>query len=350
MIRLIPIIALLFAMPAAAEKPPVVSSTLRDEPSGSDSNESQPKPNVILIITDDQGYGDMSCHGNPILKTPNLDMLHAQSVRLTDFHVDPMCAPTRAALMTGRYSARAGVWSTLTGCYIPPRSEITLGHLFSAAGYGTAMSGKWHLGDTYPYGAEHRGFQHVIRHGAGVIGEVPDYWNNDYFEDTYLENGRWLKYTGFCTDIWFNEIIDYIRSHRDEPFFCYLATNAPHGPYNVHGRWVKPYLDAGVPKRRARFYGLIANIDENVGRLMDFLDHEKLADNAILIFMGDNGTAGGVSRGKDGTCKPPSPATPMSAAWSSAPRRRILSSSPATAGAPRARRCPIARCTCARAS
>jgi len=273
------------------------------------------KPNVILIITDDQGYGDMSCHGNPILKTPNLDKLHSESVRLTDFHVDPMCAPTRAALMTGRYSARAGVWSTLTGCYIPPRSEVTLGHIFSDAGYKTAMFGKWHLGDTYPYGAEHRGFQHVVRHGAGVIGEVPDYWNNDYFDDTYLENGKWRKFDGFCTDIWFDETIDYIRScnapstgsGQAKPFFCYLATNAPHGPHNVHERYVRPYLDAGVPKQRADFYGLIANIDENIGRLTNFLDQENLAENTILIFMGDNGTAGGVSRGKDGTCKPPSP-------------------------------------------
>ena len=134
------------------------------------------QPNVVLIITDDQGYGDMSCHGNPFLKTPNLDKLYSQSVRLTDFHVDPMCAPTRAALMTGRYSARSGVWSTLNGCYIPRREEVTMGHMFASAGYSTGMFGKWHLGDSYPYGAEHRGFQYVVRHGAGVVGEVPDAW------------------------------------------------------------------------------------------------------------------------------------------------------------------------------
>jgi len=264
------------------------------------------QPNVILIITDDQGYGDMSCHGNPILKTPNLDKLHSQGVRFTDFHVDPMCAPTRAALMTGRYSARTGVWSTLTGCYIPRRREITLGHLFYDGGYATGMFGKWHLGDTYPYGAEHRGFQHVVRHGAGVVGEVPDFWNNDYFDDTYLENGKWKEFEGFCTDVWFDEAMTFMRANKGRPFFCYLATNAPHGPFNVHDRYVKPYLAAGVPKWRARFYGLIANIDENVGRLMDFLDREALARNTILIFMGDNGTAGGVNRTPDGVCRPPS--------------------------------------------
>ncbi|VGO19620.1 arylsulfatase [Pontiella sulfatireligans] len=251
------------------------------------------QPNVILVLTDDQGYGDMSCHGNPFLKTPNIDKLHAQSVRLTDFHVDPMCAPTRAALMTGRYSARTGVWSTLNGCYIPRREEITMGHMFANGGYGTAMFGKWHLGDSYPYGAEHRGFQHVVRHGAGVVGEIPDAWNNNYYDDTYLKNGKWTKFNGFCTDVWFDECMDYVKSHKGKPFFCYLAANAPHGPFNSHEKYFKPYLEMGIPEKRARFYGLIANIDENVGRLMAFLEKENLTEDTILIFMGDNGTAMG---------------------------------------------------------
>ncbi|MFV1996295.1 MAG: sulfatase-like hydrolase/transferase, partial [Verrucomicrobiales bacterium] len=195
---------------------------------------------------------------------------------------------TTHAVILGRESDRG---STLNGCYIPGRDEVTMGHVFSEGGYGTAMFGKWHLGDTWPYGAEHRGFQHVVRHGAGVVGEVPDYWKNDYFDDTYLKNGVWEPFEGFCTDIWFEEAMDYIRSRKARPFFCYLATNAPHGPFNVHDRYVKPYLEAGVPEKRARFYGLIANLDENLGRLMDFLDREGLTDNTILIFMGDNGTS-----------------------------------------------------------
>jgi arylsulfatase A-like enzyme len=269
------------------------------------------QPNVILILTDDQGYGDMSCHGNPVLKTPNIDRLHEQSVRLTDFHVDPMCAPTRAALMTGRYSARTGVWSTLNGCYIPRREERTLAHMFQDAGYGTAMFGKWHLGDSYPYAAEHRGFQHVVRHGAGVVGEVPDAWNNNYYNDTYLKNGEWKRYNGFCTDIWFDECMEYIRAKKDpstssrqaKPFFCYLAVNTPHGPFNSHEKYFKPYLEQGVPETRARFYGLIANIDENIGRLTDFLEEEKLASNTIVIFMGDNGTAMGAGMRGNGLVK-----------------------------------------------
>lgn len=255
------------------------------------------KPNVIVIITDDQGYGDMSCHGNPYLKTPNLDKLHTQSIRLADFHVDPMCAPTRAALMTGRYSARAGVWSTLNGCYIPPRDEVTMGHLFSNGGYKTAMFGKWHLGDEYPYGAEHRGFQHVVRHAAGVIGEVPDRWNNDYFDDMYLKNGTWQKFNGYCTDVWFSETMQFIKSNKEEPFFCYLAPNAVHSPFNIAEKYVEPYKHLSIPDKRKRFYGMIANFDENIGQLMAFLDEEKLADNTVLIFMGDNGTSMGCDYG-----------------------------------------------------
>ncbi len=260
-------------------------------------------PNVILIITDDQGYGDFSCHGNPYLKTPHLDALHADSVRLSDFHVDPMCAPTRAALMTGRYSARTGVWSTLNGCYIPRHDEVTMGHMFGRAGYATAMFGKWHLGDSYPYGAEHRGFQHVVRHGGGVVGEVPDYWNNDYFNDTYWKNGQWLPMKGYCTDIWFDEAMSYMKEKKQEPFFCYLATNAPHGPMNVEDRYALPYFEQGIEERRAKFYGMIANIDENVGRLREFLQQEGLAENTILIYMGDNGTAAGVTLDKQGHAK-----------------------------------------------
>ncbi|MDZ8119067.1 arylsulfatase [Pontiella agarivorans] len=251
------------------------------------------RPNVVLLITDDQGYGDLSCHGNPVLKTPNLDKLHEQSVRLTDFHLDPMCAPSRTALLTGRYSARAGVWSTLNGCYIPPRTEVTLGHLFSANGYDTSMFGKWHLGDAYPYSARYRGFNYVVRHGAGVVGEVPDHWGNTYFNDTYLKNGEWEQFDGYCTDVWFEEAIKHIKSVKGKPFFCYLAPNAPHNPFNVDERYSKPYLNAGVPEQRARFYGMIANIDENVGRLLSFLEEEGLAENTIILFMGDNGTSGG---------------------------------------------------------
>jgi arylsulfatase A-like enzyme len=147
-------------------------------------------PNVVLVMTDDQGYGDLSCLGNPVLKTPNLDKLYAESVRLTDYHVAPTCSPTRAALLTGRWSNRTGVWHTIMGRSMLRENEVTMGQIFQDAGYATGMFGKWHLGDNYPYRPEDRGFAEVIRHGAGGVGQTPDYWDNAYFDGSYFYNGR----------------------------------------------------------------------------------------------------------------------------------------------------------------
>lgn len=141
------------------------------------------KPNVILIMTDDQGYGDLGCHGNPVLETPNIDRFYQESVRLTNYHVDPLCSPTRSALMSGMYSHRARVWATIMGRHILRRDAKTMADVFAANGYRTAIFAKWHLGDNYPYRAADRGFQHVIVHGGGGIGQTPDYWGNDYFDD-----------------------------------------------------------------------------------------------------------------------------------------------------------------------
>lgn len=258
------------------------------------------KPNVILVLTDDQGYGDMACHGNSAIATPHLDRLHGEGVRLTDYHVDPMCAPSRAALMTGRYSARTGVWSTLMGRYIMRRDEVTMAQVFAASDYRTGMFGKWHLGDNYPYRPQDRGFHETLTFGAGVVGEIPDYWNNDYFNATYLRNGRPERFEKYCTDVWFDEAIKFIEVCGAAPFFCYISTNAPHGPFNVHDRYSKPYLKLGIPPHRARFYGMITNIDENLGRLRKRLEELGLADDTIIIFFGDNGTSAGVSVDRDG--------------------------------------------------
>lgn len=141
------------------------------------------RPNVIVILTDDQGYGDMSCHGNPWLRTPNLDRLFAESVRLEDDHVDPVCTPTRAALMTGRYSSRVGAWTVTEGRQLLRADEVTMARLFSDSGYRTAMFGKWHLGDVWPYAPRYRGFQEVVRHFAGGIDEIGNPIGNDCFDD-----------------------------------------------------------------------------------------------------------------------------------------------------------------------
>ncbi len=263
------------------------------------------RPNVILVMTDDQGYGDLGCHGNPVIQTPNLDKLYTQSVRLTDFHVGPTCSPTRAALMTGRYCNRTGVWHTIMGRSLLRRDEVTMGDVFSASGYRTGIYGKWHLGDNYPFRPQDRGFGEVLIHGGGGVGQGPDYWGNDYFDDTYFHNGVPEKFEGYCTDVWFDGAMKFIEANKNRPFFCYIPTNAPHGPYNIADEYVKPYLDKGLPERQARFYGMITNIDDNMARLMRRLRQLGLEENTILIFMTDNGTSGGSysagMRGKKGS-------------------------------------------------
>lgn len=251
------------------------------------------RPNVVLVITDDQGYGDVGANGNSMIRTPNLDRLHAASVRLTDFHVDPTCSPTRSALMSGRYSTRTGVWHTIMGRSIMSTDEVTLAELFKAGGYRTGMFGKWHLGENHPCRPMDQGFDEAFYHGGGGVGQGPDYWGNDYFDDTYFRNGKPEKVTGYCTDVWFDNALAFIEKHKDRPFFVYLSTNAPHGPYLVDAKYSKPYLEKGVPKEMANFYGMITNIDENMGRLIGSLKKWGLEENTILIFMTDNGTAAG---------------------------------------------------------
>jgi len=255
------------------------------------------KPNVILVMTDDQGYGDLACHGNTIIRTPNLDKLYGESVRLTDFHVSPVCTPTRASLMTGQNAVRTGAWGTTWGRSLPRKGLTTMAEVFAANGYRTGHFGKWHLGDNYPFRPEDRGFQEVLRHGGGGVGQTPDYWGNDYFDDTYFHNGKPKKFSGYCTDVWFDNALAFIEQNRDRPFFCYLPTNAPHSPYWVAEKYENEYAnDSDVPN--VSFYGMIANIDENMGRLRKSLFDLGIAEDTILIFMTDNGTAAGYRNGK----------------------------------------------------
>jgi arylsulfatase A-like enzyme len=257
------------------------------------------QPNVVIVITDDQGYGDLGFTGNPAVQTPALDSLRRQSTLLNNFHVDPTCAPTRAALMTGRYSNRVGVWHTVQGRNMLRRREVTMADIFGQNGYATGLFGKWHLGDCYPYRPEDRGFQHSVYHPAGGVGQAPDYWGNDYFDDTYLVNGKLQRFEGFCTDVWFREGMKFIENNVREgrPFFAYIAPNAPHSPFYCPEEYAKPY-EGNPAVSRAEFYGMITNIDDNMTRLMSRLETLGVADNTILIFMTDNGTAGGLHEGR----------------------------------------------------
>ncbi|MGQ1910321.1 arylsulfatase [Marinifilum sp. RC60d5] len=265
---------------------------------GCQSKKKIEKPNVILIVTDDQGYGDLACHGNPIIKTPNIDKLHSESVRLTNFHTGTTCTPTRAGLMTGRNSNRNGTWHTIGGCSLLNEKETTVADVFSENGYTTAMLGKWHLGDMYPFRPQDRGFQTAFYNGGGGVGQTPDYWNNDYFDDTYFRNGKPEKVEGFCTDVWFKEAKKFVDANQDKPFLLYLSLNAPHGPYNVPEQYYKMYENADLKPHQKRFYGMISNIDERVGELREYLKEKGLSENTILIFMTDNGTSAGLAYDK----------------------------------------------------
>jgi arylsulfatase len=251
------------------------------------------KPNVILIMTDDQGYGDFSCHGNPVLKTPNLDRLHSQSVRLTDFHVAPMCTPTRSQLISGLDALRNKARHVCGGLDMLRQDVPTMADIFKAAGYRTGIFGKWHLGDNYPYLPQNRGFDEALYHKSWGITSAGAYWGNDYFDDTFYHNGKLKKYDGYCNDVWFQEASKWIkaRAKNKEPFFCYLPTNTPHAPLLVPDKYAEPYKEHG---NRAKFLGMIANIDQTMGSLMQILDQIGIAEDTILIFMTDNGGAGGV--------------------------------------------------------
>ncbi len=257
------------------------------------------RPNVVFVLTDDQGYGDLSCHGNPVVKTPHLDALHGESVRLTDYHVGPTCAPTRAGLLTGHYANSTGVWHTIGGRSLLRSDEISMADYFGRSGYATGIFGKWHLGDNAPYRPQDRGFDTVVVHGGGGVGQTPDYWGNSYFDDSYWDGKSHTRYEGYCTDIWFQEALKFIERNRSKPFFCYIPTNAPHSPHIVDPAYSDPYLAVTPHEERAKFYGMLANIDENVGGLRRRLAELGLAENTIFIFMTDNGSAGGVEVDED---------------------------------------------------
>lgn len=271
-------------------------------------------PNVILILTDDQGIGDLGCHGNPWIKTPNIDTFYEDAVRMTDFHVSPVCTPTRGAIMTGRYPINNGAWATYKGRDALSEENLTMAEIFQQNGYRTGLFGKWHLGDNFPVRPTDCGFDVSVNHKAGGVGELSDYWGNTYFDDVYYVNNEPRQFEGYCTDIWFEEAMKFIDDNQDKPFFVYIPTNAPHGPLYVDEKYAEPYKRLADAKEivSAEFYGMIVNIDENFGKLEAYLKKTGLADNTILIFMTDNGTANGISpdgkigynqglRGKKGT-------------------------------------------------
>ncbi|MFO7957839.1 MAG: arylsulfatase [Candidatus Brocadiia bacterium] len=251
------------------------------------------RPNVLMILTDDQGYGDLSCHGHPVLHTPNIDRLHDESVRLTDFHVAPMCAPTRGELMSGVHCLRNGAMATSLGRHLLKPELPTIADMFHADGYATGIFGKWHLGDSYPYRPHDRGFEEAIyHHGFGLTG-ADAYWENDYLNPYYRHNGELKQAEGYCTDFWFDTAMDWMAEQNEQgrPFLCYLPTNVPHFPMWVDDCYKEEFAAYGG--RPSGFFGMIVELDENLARMEKFLRENGLREDTIVIFMTDNGHAGG---------------------------------------------------------
>ena len=271
-------------------------STARAEPlAGS-------RPNVILIMTDDQGYGPVGRHGHAWLRTPNLDALYDASVRFDRFLVSPTCSPTRSAIMTGRHPMRNGITHTILERERMTLDATILPQVLGAAGYTSGIFGKWHLGDEEPYQPHKRGFDEAFIHGAGGIGQAyncscADAPGNKYFNPVLRHNGSFVRTDGYCTDLFFTGALGWIKQVKDagKPFFAYIATNAPHGPFIAPPKNTERFKSLGFEDKTAGFYGMIENIDENVGRLAAKMNEWGLDENTVLIFMSDNGMTGGGS-------------------------------------------------------
>jgi len=262
------------------------------------------RPNIILVMTDDQGMGDLSCMGNTVLRTPNLDRFHAMATRFTDFHVSPTCAPTRSAIFSGRHEFRNGVTHTILERERMALSTTTFPQLLRQSGYATGIFGKWHLGDEDAYQPYNRGFSEVFIHGAGGIGQsyqgscadFPPNREKDgrYFDNVILHNDTIVQTQGFCTDVFFQAALGWIKKQHTSgiPFFAYISTNAPHGPMLAPEKYKQRFAKLGWDGNTQGRYGMIENIDANFGLLMRQLDAWQLWDNTLVIFMTDNGQSG----------------------------------------------------------
>ncbi len=262
----------------------------------SDSLALEQRPNVIIVLTDDQGFADLSCHGNPVLLTPAIDKLYSESIRLNNFHASPLCTPTRGQLMTGLDAMRNRAATVGRGLGLMRRDVVTLPEILQRNGYRTGIFGKWHLGDNYPDRPMDRGFQKAAWiKGWGIFSEVE--YDNDYYKTRYLDSLETVYSNKYCTDLWFDLAMEWMDKMREskQPFFTYLALNAPHGPFDAPEEDERFYREKVEYPKVASFFGMIGNIDRNMARLNDWLVRRNLRDNTLLIFMTDNGSAAGAT-------------------------------------------------------
>lgn len=259
------------------------------------------KPNIVFFFTDDQGYGDVSAHGNPILKTPNMDRIRGEGVRFENFMVSPTCSPTRSALFSGRHEFKNGITHTILERERMSLQTVTLAQVLQSAGYTTGIFGKWHLGDEAEYQPNRRGFDEVYIHGGGGIGQTypgscGDAPGNKYFDPAILHNGTFEKTKGYCTDLFYAQATKWMDTQRKgkKPFFAYIPSNAPHGPYIARPEDKALYEGKGLTPDTENFFGMLHNIDENIGKVLAKLKEWGIEDDTLVIFMNDNGGTAGV--------------------------------------------------------
>lgn len=243
------------------------------------------------MMSDDQGFGDLAINGNPHVRTPHLDRFGRDGIQLSRFYVSPLCSPTRASLLTGRYHYRTGVLHTSRGAAKMHGDEVTIAERLRAAGYRTGIFGKWHLGDNFPLRPTDQGFDEALIHKSGAINTGPDQ-PSSYFNPRLWRNNEPLQTEGYCTDVFFRAALRFIAENRERPFFVYLPTNVPHAPLDVGDAYITSYQALGLSERTARFYGMVQNLDENFGRMLATLDQLGLRENTLVIFLTDNGPAG----------------------------------------------------------
>lgn len=252
----------------------------------------QKRPNIVFILTDDQGWGDVSIHGNTNVHTPHIDQLGREGARFARFYVAPLCAPTRAGLLTGRYHYNTGVYGVSNSKEFMNLDEVTFADIFRRSGYATGCFGKWHNGSQYPYHPTGRGFDEFY-------GFLSGHYAN-YFNTMLDHNGESVKSKGFITDDLTDKAIDFIKRNKDRPFVCYIPYNAPHSPFQVPDKYYDRVKKRGLklfsqnrtledPEVTISALAMCENIDDNVGRILSSLDSLKLTDNTIVIYMTDNG-------------------------------------------------------------
>lgn len=239
------------------------------------------RPNVLLVLTDDQGFGDFSSHGNPILKTPHLDQLAASGARMERFFVSPVCAPTRASLLTGRYHLRTGVSGVTRGYEEMRGEEITIAELLKDEGYRTACIGKWHNGRHYANHPNQQGFEMFFGFCGG-------HWNT-YFSAPLERNGVPVETQGYIADVLTDAAIDFVTESTKAPWFCYLAYNTPHSPWRVEDRYWDQFSGHGLDVKAQCAYAMVANLDDNMGRLLAAVAKSDQEKKTIVLFLTDNG-------------------------------------------------------------